>query len=129
MKLEIPRGFAAWNWTLGREGRTDISIIFLVETSQLDGAVWTHVIRQGGGVEPPCSLVNSKSGPTLADKQKELCVSLRSYGNEVTLEYILCGCLYFVNSLTNMACLIFQKMCVLGAKKSIKWYLILKQPM
>lgn len=84
MKLEIPQGFAAWNWTLGREDWTDISIIFLVETSQLDSAVWTQVIRQGGGVEPPCSLVDSKSGPTLADKQKELCVSLRSYGNEVT---------------------------------------------
>lgn len=59
---------------LGREGRTDIPITFLVETSQLDGAVWTQVLRQGDGVEPPSGLVNSKSGPTRADKQKELTV-------------------------------------------------------
>lgn len=60
---------------LGREGKTDISNAWLVETSQLGGAVWTQVIHQGSvGEPPPCSLVNSKSGPTLADKQKEFTV-------------------------------------------------------
>lgn len=50
-----------------------------METSQLDGAVWIQVIRQGqgGGVEPPCGLVNAKPGPTLADEQKELCFSAK----------------------------------------------------
>lgn len=59
---------------LGREGRTGSSISFLVETSRLDGAVWIQVIHQGSVVEPPRSLVNSKSGPTLAYKQKEFTV-------------------------------------------------------
>lgn len=45
----------------------------------------------------------------LIDKKNLLCVSLRSYVNEVILEYILCGCLYFVNFMTTMACLVFQK--------------------
>lgn len=63
---------------LGREGRTDISITFHVETSQLDGAVWIQVIHQSDvEVPPPCGLVKSKSGPALADKQKRIyCVFL-----------------------------------------------------
>lgn len=59
------------------------------------------------------NLMNFKSSPTLDHRQKTNCVTLRSCVNEAPLEYILCGCLYFVHLMTdNMACLIFQKMCV-----------------
>lgn len=122
--------FAVWNWLLGREGRTYGSTDFLVETSQLDGTVCIQDIHQGSVRDPPPhTLVNSKSGPTVVDRPKNgLRVSLRSCVNEVTLEYILCGCLYFVNSMTDIACLIFQKMCVLGANNIMKWYLIKTNP-
>lgn len=47
-----------------------LSIAFLVETKQRDGTAWRQDAQQGSVGEPPtCSLVNPKSGPTLAGRQ------------------------------------------------------------
>lgn len=94
---------------------------------QLDGTVWRRDVHRGSAGESPTrSLVNSKSGPTLADRQKILlCVSLRSCVNQVTLEYILCGSPHFVDLVTKVwHVLFFKKMYVLCANSIMKWYLI-----
>lgn len=62
---------------LGKKGRNGIFIAFLVEAWELDCAVCIQDVHQGGVGEPlPCSLVNSKSGPTLADRKNNFTMFL-----------------------------------------------------
>lgn len=94
---------------LGREGRTDISFAFLEAASHVV-APCGHRSHLSDIREPTLQTAGFLVQNWPMGKKLFVCFS-RSYVNEVTVEYILCGCLYFVNFMANMACLIFQNTC------------------
>lgn len=70
MKPQVVGGFCRMELDTGKARvKIDLSpIAFLVETKQRDGTAWRQDAQQGSVGEPPtCSLVNPKSGPTLAE--------------------------------------------------------------